>query len=233
LVVDGHELLVSRVESPFHWGSYPMAPWANRVRDGRFTFDGVAYELFRNFGDHAIHGTVFDRPWGAEGDGWFRIDLGPAWPFPGHVRQRFALDEDQLHMRIEVHAAELPMPASCGWHPWFRRRLGTGGAVELSFDAEWMEQRDGEIPTGVRMRPSAGPWDDCFGGVRWPATVTWPGALSLEITSDCDYMVVFDQYPTGVCAEPQTGPPNALNTGAAVVHPGRPLVAEATWRWTA
>ena len=31
-----HELLVTEGYGPIRWGSYPMAPWAGRIRDGRF-----------------------------------------------------------------------------------------------------------------------------------------------------------------------------------------------------
>ncbi len=49
--------------SLYHWGSFVMAPWAGRIREGRFSFDGRRYRLPINFGSHAIHGTVADRPW--------------------------------------------------------------------------------------------------------------------------------------------------------------------------
>ena len=45
------------------WGSYPMVPWAGRVRDGRFDFQGNSYELPLNLGEHAIHGVGFGLPW--------------------------------------------------------------------------------------------------------------------------------------------------------------------------
>jgi len=45
--------------SPLAWGSYPMVPWAGRIRHGRFRFDGEEYELPINFGAHAIHGVGF------------------------------------------------------------------------------------------------------------------------------------------------------------------------------
>ena len=46
-----------------------------------------------------------------------------------------------LSLRLEVHSSEGSWPASCGWHPWFRRRLERGRAVELDLDAEFMERR--------------------------------------------------------------------------------------------
>jgi aldose 1-epimerase len=37
-VVDGRELLVTSGDAPFWWGCFPMAPFAGRVRRGRFRF---------------------------------------------------------------------------------------------------------------------------------------------------------------------------------------------------
>ena len=46
LKIDGAELLAPRVGSDWLlWGCYPMVPWAGRVRDGRFGFDGEEYQL--------------------------------------------------------------------------------------------------------------------------------------------------------------------------------------------
>ena len=77
-----------------------------------------------------------------------------------------------------------------------------------------------------------GPWDDCFVGVSAPPVVRWPGGFEIALESDVAYWVVYTQDPAGVCVEPQTGPPNGLNTGqCALVEPGRPLVATMTLRW--
>ena len=38
----------------------------------------------------------------------------------GAVTQRFELEPDRLRVTLELTADE-PMPASMGWHPWFRR----------------------------------------------------------------------------------------------------------------
>ena len=47
LRVHGLEVLVARnaANHPFGWGSYVMAPYAGRVRRGRFRFDDVTHEL--------------------------------------------------------------------------------------------------------------------------------------------------------------------------------------------
>jgi aldose 1-epimerase len=124
------------------------------------------------------------------------------------------------------------MPASCGWHPWFLRRLAAGEPARVSLDAGYMLQRDHDnISSSTRVAVPPGPWDDCFGDVRWPVVITWPGALELRIESGCRYAVVFDEREEGLCVEPCTGPPDALNTAAVSVAPGAPLVAECRWTW--
>ena len=45
LVVGGHELLVTEGYGPIRWGCYPMAPFAGRIRDGRFGFRGRTVQL--------------------------------------------------------------------------------------------------------------------------------------------------------------------------------------------
>ena len=144
------------------------------------------------------------------------------------------LAEDRLDAVLEVHADADPMPAWTGWHPWFSRQLSRGGPAKLDFTAEGMLQRDEEsMPSGEVVPRPSGPWDDCFTGAVWPATVTWDGALRLRIDSDAGYVVVYDQETADVCVEPQTGPPDAVALGRhAVVEPGQPLVARMSWAWS-
>jgi aldose 1-epimerase len=239
-VVDGRELLVTEGYGPIAWGSFPMAPFAGRVRNGRFTFDGEGYQLPIRMPPHAIHGTVLDRPWRALDERAITTELGPDWPFSGRAVQRFELDEGRFGFRLELHA-DVPMPASIGWHPWFLRQPTSvtgdesgpaGGGVELDLAAATMYRRDADgIATTDRVAPTPGPWDDCFTDLRRPPVLRWPGFLELSIASSCPDWVVYTVPAGALCVEPQTAPPDALNRGAAIVVPGRPLIAEMAWTW--
>lgn len=243
LIVRGSELLRGRVAGaePILWGSFPMAPFAGRIRGGRFRFGDRDVQLGLNHPPDAIHGTVFERPWQVDDPVTISIDLGSAWPYVGRVVQRFALHDDGLEVSMTLIAGE-PMPAALGWHPWFRRRLvGTTGtpaspseAVQVHLDAASMYVRDPHgIPTGELVEPPAGPWDDCFTGLRTPPRLTWPGVLALELTSSCDHWVVYDEPTDAVCVEPQSAPPDFVNLAPSTTLPGEPLVATMTWRWWA
>jgi aldose 1-epimerase len=240
-VVDGRELLVTEGYGPMAWGSFPMAPFAGRVRDGRFTFRGRRHQLAIEMPPHAIHGTVLDRPWHRLDERTIVAELGPGWPFAGRAIQRFELREGRFDFRLEVHADE-PMPASIGWHPWFLRQplaAGSGvvatastATVALELEAASMYRRDDEgLTTADRIAPVPGPWDDCFTELRRPPVLRWPGFLELTIESDCRDWVVYTFPADALCVEPQTAPPDALNQRPAIVEPGRPLIAEMTWTW--
>lgn len=220
------------------YGAFPMAPWAGRVRNGRFTFDDHEHQLPVNRAPHAIHGTVRDQPWTVDHESpdaaQWSTTLADPWPFGGRVVQRASLAPDSLALEMEVHAVDRPMPASCGWHPWWSRRLSRGDGVELELHAGSMYQRDEEgLPTGELVGVQPPPWDDCFTDLHEPAAILhWPGAATVTIETDCPCVVVFTEPEHAVCVEPQSGPPDELNLEPRVVDPGVPLVVRTRWSWT-
>ena len=240
LVVGGHELLVTDGHGPLWWGCYPMAPFAGRIRDGRFHFRDRGYELPLSMPPNAIHGTVLDRQWQVTFRSDDRVELesgfGPDWPFRGRVSQIVALVPGGLEATLTVEATDA-MPVVLGWHPWFRREID-GAPAELDFEARWMYARDAAgLPTGATIPPTPRPWDDAFTDLVIPPRLTWPGILRLDIRSTAPFWVVFDERDDAICVEPQTGPPDAFNLAAAVgvdppiAGPDRPVTVAMAWRW--
>ncbi|MFJ9631529.1 aldose 1-epimerase [Streptomyces sp. NPDC091280] len=233
LRVGGTELL----RQGERFGCFPMVPWCGRIRDGRFLDGGTLHQMPLNSPPHAIHGTVRDGAWRTArktaDETVITYDLVEPWPFPGRVTQAVALTADALTLTMAVEAHGDSFPAQIGWHPWFRRNLG-GQDVTVDFSPAWQEERgDDHLPTGNRVERKPGPWDDCFGmpdGVD--VTLTWPGQLELKVTSPEQWVVVYDEQEAAVCVEPQTGPPNGLNTLPRLVTPIEPLEATMTWTWT-
>ncbi|MGY5130236.1 aldose epimerase family protein [Streptomyces nigrescens] len=239
LRVGGTELL----RQGSSYGCFPMVPWCGRLAHGQFRNGGELHQMPLNAAPHAIHGTGRDLSWRtvrtSATEGVFTYDLAdPAapWPYPGRVTQLVELADDggSLTLTMGVEATADSFPAQAGWHPWFLRNLGEGGAdVYLDFAPEWQEERGADhLPTGRRIPPKPGPWDDCFGMPRGvEATLTWPGRLELKIASRAEWAVVYDEQEAAVCVEPQTGPPNGLNTLPRLVTPIDPLEISMTWSW--
>jgi aldose 1-epimerase len=237
LRLDDHELLHAVSPQATMHGSYVMAPYAGRVRAGRFTHAGHEVRLPLTLPPHGAHGLVLDAAWTVhrhtESTASLACAIGAPWPFGGTVEQQVDLSPQALRQTVTVQADRTAFPASIGWHPWFVRTPTAGASVRLHLDVGAMLVRDEDYVTTLHRRePTPGPWDDCFAEVRWPVVLEWPGLARLEVYADTDYVVVFDQRDDAVCVEPQTHPPDALNTGAALVRRGHPVRATTTWRWT-
>lgn len=234
LVIAGIEIL----KQGDGYGCFPMAPWCGRMRHGRLSTPSAGHQLPLNEGPHAIHGTSRDGTWriveSSSTTATLVHQLASPWPFEGQVTQQFDLSDDGLDLVIQVAAGPEPFPAQAGWHPWFKRHLRDDAEpVAIDFSADWQELRGPDyLPTGQRIEPQRGPWDDCFsvtGGVD--VVLTWPDQLRLSVRSPEQWVVVYDMEADAVCVEPQSGPPNGINTDPRLVTAHAPLRVESTWRW--
>ena len=232
LEVDGVELLAPRHNGDrLLWGCYPMVPWAGRVRDGRFAFDGEEYQLELTLPPHAIHGVGYRAEWEAPDPKTLHLDLEGLWPFGGWVEQRFEVSDKSLVVTMSVQATRR-MPIVVGWHPCFGRLLPRGDQAELSFNGGFMWQRDDAgIPTGERTTVSPGPWDDCFGDVAEPPVLRWPGFGSIRLESNMTSWVVYNEHPYLVCVEPQSDAPDGFNRDLKILEPGETLEAWMRISW--
>ncbi|CAM5519273.1 Aldose 1-epimerase OS=Streptomyces alboniger OX=132473 GN=CP975_18550 PE=4 SV=1 [Streptomyces alboniger] len=218
------------------YGSFPMVPWCGRIRDGRFRDGAVVRQMPLNSPPHAIHGFARNAEWRtarASGtEAVFTYDLAEPWPHPGRVTQIVELTAEALTLRLGIETYGDSFPAQAGWHPWFNRSLD-GADVRIAFSPAWQEERGADhLPTGHRIDPKPGPWDDCFGmpdGVD--VTLTWPERLEVNVRSREQWVVVYDEQEAAVCVEPQTGPPDGLNTMPRLVTPIEPLETSTTWTW--
>lgn len=218
-------------QSMIAWGSYPMLPWAGRIRHGRFHFRGRDYQLALNFGHHAIHGVAFGTPWQVDEHSSTHVDLSlqlpedEHWPFGGTARQRMEVSENRLRMTLTLTAGEHAMPATIGWHPWFLK------PDRFDFEPSGFYPRDAEGITSLPLaQPPSGPWDDCFINDK-PVLMRRLGQ-TLRLTSDCNHWVIYDETDHATCVEPQTGPPDAFNLApASWLSPGSSISAWFVLEW--
>ncbi len=227
LRVGESELLVTaqpehRAGDPFGWGAYPMVPWAGRIAEGRFSFDGSEYQMPINMGEHSLHGTGFTSQWHRVGSDAIALTFDDPWPFLGSVSQTFELTDRFFRCRMTITAEEV-MPAMAGWHPWFVRELD-GHEASLSFGEAKMYKRDAAgIPTGELVGVPDGPWDDCFTQLSENPRIRWGDHLAVELQSSCDHWVIYTEPDHALCVEPQSGPPNQFNTKPELATPNASL----------
>jgi aldose 1-epimerase len=205
LQIDGLELLTEA-------GSFPMVPWAGRIRDAVLNVDGQQYQLPVGKDGNAIHGLARNEPWEQIGVGRYIRPIADPWPTRGMAMLEYQLLQDGIRT-ILTWDDGTDFPVSMGLHPWFNRRLDAGDDVELTFSPTRMVERDGALPTGRLVEPTSAPWDDCF-DVDGDPVLTWPGALEVTLSSSSRWWVVFTEPEHAVCVEPQTAPPDAFHHDA-------------------
>jgi galactose mutarotase-like enzyme len=104
-----------------------LAPWPNRLEDGRYTYDGVdaSAALDEPERSNAIHGLVRWLPWTLD----LRTDEAvvlrhllhpqPGYPWLLDVGVRYAVGPDGLTVETEAtNRSEAPAPFGIGFHPY-------------------------------------------------------------------------------------------------------------------
>jgi aldose 1-epimerase len=210
---------------------FPLSPYSNRVRDGRFAYRGRTIQMPRDAtSPHAEHGHAWKRPWSIVGKSATGAALRyrhtpDEWPFAYEIEQRFALSPGELVVELEArNLGGETMPIGFGIHPYFPRtpratlRAGVGAMWEV--DAEVMPLRLLRPPP-PGLDPTAGfaigdvVLDNCYGGWDGRARIEWPErGLGMEIVASglLRHLVVY--VPVGedyFCVEPVSNMTDAFN----------------------
>lgn len=143
-----------------------LFPFPNRIRGGRFNWEGVTYQLDRNEANlNAIHGFVLDRPWRVVQHQQSRItgefqlstdapELIAHWPADFVIRVTYSLQSSSLRADIEVvNPGETPLPWGFGTHSYFRTPWLAGsdrGELDVTVPAQDCWELKDLLPTGVR-----------------------------------------------------------------------------------
>lgn len=204
------------IKSSSDTASFLMAPYPNRIRDGKFTFEGKSYQL-KYPEKHAIHGDVRNRVWKVEHQSAqsciFSFDSKNFedinYPFPFAMQQKFTVEDNLLKVECLIkNCGETRMPAGCGFHPYFNRALNDSEEnVMLMFKVAGVYPFSGDLPLPEGMMQPLDPscnfsqlrgldvvLDHCFGGWQEPAIIYWPRSaikLEMEASSNMSHLVVY------------------------------------------
>jgi aldose 1-epimerase len=228
---------------------FPLVPFVNRIRGSRFTFRGREVVLAPNMaGDpNVLHGQGWLSPWQPlfasenEAELAFEHDAGE-WPWTYEARQRFALDERGLTVRLScLNASAEPMPCGLGLHPYFHcgpeTRLDT--QVECAWEIDEQVLPVARVPAGgrfdLRDRKVCGQGlDHGFGGWGGAARLSdpsWPAELEMS-SPEARFFQLYSPKEGGLfVAEPVSHANAALNApeaewaelGLRVLEPGEEM----------
>ncbi|PZE66462.1 galactose mutarotase [Curtobacterium sp. MCBD17_021] len=137
-----------------------LAPWPNRVVDGRYTFGGIEHELALTEPkrSHALHGLVAWTDFAVLEHDAERVLLATTvqpqegYPYRVEVRVEYRLDADGLHTTVTgTNTGDDRAPWGTGPHPYLVAGAGTVDDWTLTLPAaEVLEvTEDRLIPTGL------------------------------------------------------------------------------------
>lgn len=161
---------------PTRSGIPVLFPFPNRIRDGRYTWDGKDYQLPLNdpTQKNAIHGFACRKPWrvvdqGADGQsawvtGEFQGSVDapeslPLWPADYSLRVIYRLGVGRLAVESVVRApGPAPLPFGLGFHPYIRIPFVAGAdatdyKVQCAARQYW--KLTNSLPTGKHVAVDA------------------------------------------------------------------------------
>lgn len=195
-VIDGYQN-AEEVEERNGARSALLAPWSNRIRDAKYSWQGENFDLGPDKDGirEGLHGLFLDRTFEVigTGPGWITMSAevrqdelansfedGVAYPCPVSLQVRYEIAQTpagwQLNMRLAAtNRGTTPAPIGLGWHPYVRYDGGREGAY-LTMQART------EIMTNDALIPFEG--DEAFA----PAPTFDPnkGVLVLDDLSGMD-----------------------------------------------
>lgn len=221
---------------PLGMASFPLMPYCNRIRDGRFRFEGEMIDLPSGTGAlrHALHGHAWQRPWRIESQSSQAVTLhfqheAPArgnegWPFSYEARQHVTLDAAGLQVRLWArNLGSRAMPFGFGHHPHYPRPPGT--RIFARVRAMWEMDAD-VLPVTLSAHPAVEALEDGlivedfdldnnFSGWRREALIEWPHEgrrLALRASAPLDFFVLYTAAGLPwFCAEPVSNTTDWLN----------------------
>lgn len=221
-------------------GCFVMVPFASRLKDGLFVWNGQEIVLSANVeGErYPIHGWGWQADWRVISKheagctlGWDHNEVNSSlsgWPWAFSATLELKLLELGLQVELDiVNRSDATMPAGLGIHPYFRKTPKSSIVVDVErrwhLDAYGMPIinepqffdgfADPQALAGLSM-------DDAFSGWDGQAEIHWPEwSTKLVMTANTQHLVVY--APPGqnyVCLEPVTNIPNAFNLPRGPFH---------------
>jgi aldose 1-epimerase len=246
--VDGSELLASFASGTRDaaFAGKPLMPWPNRLRDGRYAFEGAERRVAITEPETstALHGLTLSSRWRASRTSAHGITLShqlrgrEGYPFALDLAVGYELDSAGVVVTLRAtNAGPGRAPFGAGLHPYLR----------LTGDITLQVPANTRVPIDDRLLPTGPPTplsgteldfrharrlgdqrlDTCFGdlerGAAGVASLTLAGARRLVVwMDDAFHFVQVFTADGAIAVEPMTCAPDAFNTGDGllVLEPG-------------
>ena len=181
-----------------------LAPWPNRLRDGRYQLDSVSYQFAGlDAQENLNHGLIGQRKLDVISQEQSTISLSyefggdSGYPFEVSLQLRYEITESELRVEaIATNNEPEPVPFAIGFHPYFL----------VGEDFELTGKFSHHVTTDERMLPSGveevaglsykgGQIDDCYFGADRILLRTSTGSVEVVLEENLSHFMFYRPGP--------------------------------------
>lgn len=245
LEFDGIKVLADFHPSTYgkNYASSILFPFANRIKDGKYTFEDTEYILNCNETDknNALHGMVYDKMFVLV-DHKLTSDTGEVtlqfthngtnkgYPFRFQIQLIYTLTRDKFSLTVEITNQDIkPFPYVLGWHPYFVSKNLEESHLNFKSKTQFLHDQQqiisGTIPFDMDMPYQLKDVKLDDGYILESDNVeflTPEYRLEISSTSKENYLQLYTpDIPNTIAIEPMTGANNSFNNkiGLQILSP--------------
>lgn len=183
LTLNGHTIIkdLSPLSYKNTYASSILFPFANRIKDGAYPFEGQLYEFEINEPDNnnALHGLVYNKTFevldSITTENYASVKLiykednvSKGFPFTYTIQLEYILSENNLDLKVLItNTSSKSFPFTLGWHPYFISNnlsescLKFNSSKKIIFDDRMITSKTEDIPTSS-IKINDKQLDDCW-----------------------------------------------------------------------
>lgn len=225
------------------YASSILFPFANRIKDGIYMFDGNQYQFDINEigNNNALHGLVFNKTFKLKEqnatDTFASVTLiyvekneSNGFPFTYTIQLKYTLTETGLELKVlATNTDTKPFPFTLGWHPYFsssdlfNSTLNFDSDTQLIFDEKCITTGTKNIENKSAFEIKDKKLDDCFILNTNEIQFKTPNyTLQIKSSSKENFLQIYTPPKANVIAiEPTTGVSDSFNNnmGLQILEP--------------
>lgn len=245
LICKGHTIISSKATLSYQesYASAILFPFANRIENGAYKFDGKDYQLEINKTEenNAIHGLVFDKTFTlVKYDSSITetiihlryIEKGEPLGFPFKYKMNliYVITMDSVELLVDIkNIDEFSFPFTIGWHPYFvstnleNSYLNLNSSKKILVNQQRIPTNEKPIELSKEFKIDQLDLDDCFIlNNQYLEFKTPDYKLNFSFSANENYIQLYiPPNRKTIAIEPQTGSANNFNDnrGLKILQP--------------
>ncbi|MGY6649580.1 aldose epimerase family protein [Wenyingzhuangia sp. IMCC45574] len=233
------------------YASSILFPFANRIKDGKYEYNGETFQLDCNEGNlnNALHGLVYDKTFElvASHDAdesvtvtleYVSKDKVAGFPYDYTVKVTYTLAKRGLSLDlVVVNNDTKTFPFTLGWHPYFlssdlyNSSLAFESDKTIAFDERMITKDviEGAVAMPIEIKDNQ--LDDCYALSKSAVVFNTPNyKMTIDSSAEENFFQMYTPpVDNTIALEPVTGVSNSLNNGMGVQELAAGDSYEITW----